>query len=86
MIEKFNLNNPKLLLTIVALVSIFASFLIGILVGSSRGGSSFHEPVNSYYARLIKDDLGDVESRDFLQNEIKSENVEANLKYLIFLT
>jgi hypothetical protein len=81
MLDRLNLRKNKLVLLSI-LLSLLLSFLIGFLIGSSRETNS-KEPLNSYYARLIKDDLDNNEIRDFLQNEIKSENIENSLRYLL---
>ncbi len=83
-LDRLFLNKNKLLI-ITLLLSLLASFLIGILVGSSRVTNN-KEPLNSYYAQLIKDEATNAEIRDFLQNEIKSENIEANLRQVILFS
>ena len=80
---KYQLKNKKLIL-IVIIFSLIIAFFIGFLIGNSRH-YKYKEPLNSYYAALIKDDTHNIELRDFLLNEIKSENIEANLKYLTSL-
>ena len=76
-LDRLQLNNNKLILLIL-LFSLLISFFIGLLIGNSRS-TKYKEPLNTYYATLIQDDLNDP-AKEHILNEIKAENIESYLK------